>query len=170
MLTISAVTDNTPSAFKFLSMSSCNHKLSNHHPKPWDKPKPCQAKPKQSQPPRLNSCNSWSSKSLSGKQQKTYSKNRCNKQKHLQELVDELRLQKAELDNMWNDLIEQQLTQEECDTVAAESARRNCKWLRATPKNQIASWVKPLKVHLFRPLLGRTQQTTEQGCCFRNQT
>ena len=47
----------------------------------------------------------------------------------LQELVDELRQQKGELDRMCNELIEQQLTQEEFDTVAAESARRNCKWL-----------------------------------------
>ena len=53
----------------------------------------------------------------------------------LQELVDELRLQKAELDYMCNKLIELQLTQEEFDTVAAESARRNCKWLRT--KQQI---------------------------------
>ena len=52
----------------------------------------------------------------------------------LQELVDELRLQKAELDRMSNKLIEQQLTQEEFDTVAAESARRNCKWLRTKQK------------------------------------
>ena len=37
----------------------------------------------------------------------------------LQELVDELRLQKAELDRICNELIEQQLTQEEFDTVAA---------------------------------------------------
>ena len=88
----------------------------------------------------------------------------------LQELVDELQLQKAELDRMCNEPIEQQLTQEEFDTVAAESARRNCKWLRIKQKNQIASWVKPSKVHLFRHLLGRTKQTTEQGCCFRNQT
>ena len=52
----------------------------------------------------------------------------------LQELVDELRLQKAELDRMFNELIEQQLTQEEFDTVAAESAQRNCKWLRIKQK------------------------------------
>ena len=44
----------------------------------------------------------------------------------LQELVDELRQQNAELDCMCNELIKQQLTQEEFDTVAAESARRNC--------------------------------------------
>ena len=48
----------------------------------------------------------------------------------LQEFVDELRLQKAELDRMCNELIEQQLTQEEFDTLAEKSARRNCKWLR----------------------------------------
>ena len=53
----------------------------------------------------------------------------------LQELVDELRQQKAELDRMCNELIEQQLTQEEFDTVAAESARRNCKWLRTKQKS-----------------------------------
>ena len=52
----------------------------------------------------------------------------------LQELVDELRQQKVELDRMCNELIEQQLTQEEFDTVAAESARRNCKWLRTKQK------------------------------------
>ena len=52
----------------------------------------------------------------------------------LQERVDELRQQKAELDRMCNKLIEQQLTQEEFDTVAAESARRNWKWLRTKPK------------------------------------
>ena len=52
----------------------------------------------------------------------------------IQELVDELRLQEAELDRMCNELIEQQLTQEEFDTVAAESARRNCKWLRTKQK------------------------------------
>ena len=52
----------------------------------------------------------------------------------LQELVDELRQQKAELDRMCNELIEQQLTQEEFDTVAAESARRKCKWLRSKQK------------------------------------
>ena len=52
----------------------------------------------------------------------------------LQELVDELRQQKAELDRMCNELIEQQLTQEEFDTVAAESARRNCRWLRTKQK------------------------------------
>ena len=52
----------------------------------------------------------------------------------LQELVDELRLQKAVLDYMCNKLIELQLTQEEFDTDAAESARRNCKWLRNKQK------------------------------------
>ena len=52
----------------------------------------------------------------------------------LQELVDDLRLQKAELDRMCNELIEQQLTKEEFDTVAAESARRNCKWLKVKEK------------------------------------
>ena len=52
----------------------------------------------------------------------------------LQELVDELRQQKAELDRMCNKLIEQQLTQEEFDTVAAESARRNCNLLRTKQK------------------------------------
>ena len=52
----------------------------------------------------------------------------------LQEFVAELRLQKAELDRMYNELIEQQLTQEEFDTVAEESARRNCKWLRIKQK------------------------------------
>ena len=52
----------------------------------------------------------------------------------LQELVDELRLQKAELDRMCNELIEQQFTQEEFDTVASEFARRNCKWLRTKQK------------------------------------
>ena len=52
----------------------------------------------------------------------------------LQELVDELRLRKAELDHIYNGLIEQPLTQEEFDTVAAESARINCKWLRTTQK------------------------------------
>ena len=51
----------------------------------------------------------------------------------LHELVHELRLQKAELDRMCNELIEQQLTQEEFDTVE-ESARRNCKWLRIKQK------------------------------------
>ena len=51
----------------------------------------------------------------------------------LHELVDKLRLQKAELDRMCNELIEQQLTQEEFDTVE-ESARRNCKWLRIKQK------------------------------------
>ena len=45
----------------------------------------------------------------------------------LQELVDKLRLQNSEHDRNCNELIEQQLTQEEFDTVAAESARRNCK-------------------------------------------
>ena len=55
----------------------------------------------------------------------------------LQEPVDELRLQKAELDRMCNKLIEQQLTQEEFDTVAAESARRNCKWLRTKQKSRL---------------------------------
>ena len=52
----------------------------------------------------------------------------------LQELVDEFRLQKAELDHMCNKLTEQQLTQVEFDTFAAESARRNCKWLRTKQK------------------------------------
>ena len=52
----------------------------------------------------------------------------------LQELVDDLRVQKTEMDHMCTELIEQQLTQEEFDTVAAESARRNCKWLRTKQK------------------------------------
>ena len=52
----------------------------------------------------------------------------------LQELVDELRLQKAELDRMCNEHIGQQLTQEEFDTVAEEPARRNCKGLRIKQK------------------------------------
>ena len=52
----------------------------------------------------------------------------------IQELVDKLRLQKAELDRMCKQLIEQQLTQEEFDAVAAESARGNCKWLRTKQK------------------------------------
>ena len=58
----------------------------------------------------------------------------------LQELVDELRLQKAEFDRMCNELIEQQLTQEEFDTVAAESAQRNCKWLRIKQKIRLLHW------------------------------
>ena len=64
----------------------------------------------------------------------------------LQELVDELdaksveRLQKAELDRMYNELIEQQLTQEEFDNVAAESAQRNCKWLRIKQKIRLLHW------------------------------
>ena len=52
----------------------------------------------------------------------------------LQELVDELRLQKVELDRTCNELIEQQLTQDEFDIVAEESARINCKWLRIKQK------------------------------------
>ena len=58
----------------------------------------------------------------------------------LQELVDELRLQNAELDRMCNELIEQQLTQEEFNTVAAESAQRNCKWLRINQKIRLLHW------------------------------
>ena len=52
----------------------------------------------------------------------------------LQELVDDLWLQKAELDHICNEIIEQQLTQEDFDNVAAESALRNCKWLRTKQK------------------------------------
>ena len=52
----------------------------------------------------------------------------------LQERVDEIRLRKAELDHMRNELIEQQLTKEDFDTVDAESARRNCKWVRTKRK------------------------------------
>ena len=52
----------------------------------------------------------------------------------LQELADEFRLQKAELDRMCNELIELQLTQEEFDTVAEEYPRRNYKWLRIKQK------------------------------------
>ena len=55
----------------------------------------------------------------------------------LQELVDELRLQKVELDRMCNELIEQQLTQDEFDTVAEEPVRRNCKWLRIKQKIRV---------------------------------
>ena len=55
----------------------------------------------------------------------------------LQELVDEFRLQKAEFDHMCNVLIEQQLTLEELDTVAAESARRNCNWLRTKQESRL---------------------------------
>ena len=52
----------------------------------------------------------------------------------LQELIDEHLLQKAELDCMFNELIEQQLIQEDFDTIAEESARKNCKWLRIKQK------------------------------------
>ena len=55
----------------------------------------------------------------------------------LQELVDELRPQKAELDHMCNGLIKQQLTEEEFDTFAAESARKICKWMRTNQKTRL---------------------------------
>ena len=65
----------------------------------------------------------------------------------LQELVDKLRLQKAELDRMCNELIEQQLTQDGFDTVAAVCTEK-LQMAENQTKNQIASWVKPSKVHL----------------------
>ena len=52
----------------------------------------------------------------------------------LQELIGEIRMQKAELDHICNKLIDQQLTQDQFDTVASESARRKCKWLRTNQK------------------------------------
>ena len=63
----------------------------------------------------------------------------------LQELVDDFQLQKAELNHNCNELIEQQLTQEEFDTVATESACRNSKWLRTKQKIRLLHGSNPQK-------------------------